>query len=211
MIIEVGEKIKNYLEVYRVGGTGSNQFIDKLAGVVKVITKTDKDGDNRTIEKRFPVACGVTYNECINTGVYKDLVPNSKLGCIIYLEEVSNTFLGNKGRKSAWKAQYRLVCWMNKKKLGKDAECSISSQVIMTLINAFPQFPNNVDEFQQLFIRVIGQDPKSLNPFAKYGYGEDVNQYLMHPFDYFSLALEATFEIDQSCFTPFEKDTENVC
>jgi hypothetical protein len=210
MIDEAGEIVKNYLDIYRVGGSGSNQFIDKLAGVVTVISKTDRDGDNKTVFKRFPVACGVSYADCLN-GKYKDLVPNTQVGCITYLEEVAASFLGNRGRKQMWKLQFRLVCWMNKKKLGKDSSCSISSQVITTLMDAFPDFPKNEGNFQQFFVRVIGQDPKTLNPFSKYSYSEEINQHLMHPNEYFSLALEVTFEIDKSCVTPFEKETENDC
>lgn len=211
MTEEVGNVVKSYLDVFRVGGSGSNQFIDKLAGVVTVITKTDRDGDNKTVYKSFPVSCGVTYDECINTGVYKDLVPNSKLGCIVYLEEVANNFIGRRGRKHLWKAQFRIVIWMNKKKLGKNSSCSVASQVIPTIVSAFPEFPKNEGNFQQLLVNVLGVDPKGLNPFAKYNYSEDVKQYLMHPFEYASLPIEVTYEIDQSCITPFEKDIENVC
>lgn len=211
MIVEVGNIIANYLDVFRVGGSGANQFIDKLAGVVQVITKTENDGGGRSFKKFFPVACGMSYSECNSTSKYKDLVPDSKVGCIVYIEDVAMQYIGNRGRKMGWKGQYRLVCWMNKKKLGKAENCSISSDVITTMLTAFPQFPENQGNYQQLMIKVLGQDPKSYNPFSKYSYDESVNQFLMHPYEYFSLAIEVSFEIDQACVTTFEKDTENVC
>lgn len=211
MITEVGDKVISYLEPFRVGGSGANQFIDKLAGVVTVLSKQDKDAENKTIVKRFPVACGMSYDECINTGSYQDLVPNDQLGCITYLEEQPAILLGEQGGKQAWKCRYDLIAWMNKKKLGKASQCSVSSQIITTYIGAFPKFPINNGIYQKLLVKVVGQSPKNINPFLKYSYDEEVNQFLMAPFDYFSLPIEVTFEIDERCFTPFEKDTENVC
>jgi len=210
MIVEVGEKIKGYLDDFRIGGSGTNQFIDKLAGVVQVISKSDKNGDV-TVKKYFPVACGMTYTECINSGKYKDLVPNSKLGFIFYLEEISLQFAGRNGRKYKWIARYKGVGWINKKKLGKSTSCSVSSQIITTLMTAFPEFPENNGNFQGLHIQIVGQDPKTSNPFAKYSYDESVNQFLMAPFEYFSLPIEASFETDPACFEPFELDVEEDC
>ncbi len=210
MTEEVGNIVIGYLDQFRVGGSGSNQFIDKLAGVVQVISKTESDG-NRMVVKSFPVSCNLSYEECNSTSLYKDLVPDSRLGCITYLEDVSMVYVGNRGRKMGWKGQYRLVCWVNKKKLGKASLCSISSQIITTFLSAFPQFPTNEGNYQQVLVKVLGQDPKSYNPFAKYSYDEKVKQYLMHPFEYFSLPIEVSFEIDQSCIEAFEKDAENVC
>jgi hypothetical protein len=210
MIEEVGEIAKNYLDTYRIGGSGSNQFIDKLAGVVQVITKEEKY-DTKTITKSFPVACNVDFAECNNPSVLKDLVPDSRLGCIVYFEGLSMSFVGQRGRKMAWRGQYRIVGWVNKKKLGKANLCSVSSQIITAIIAAFPQFPENAGIYQQLMVKVLGQEPKTSNPFSKFSYDEKINQYLMHPFDFFSLMTEVTFETDLSCIPVFEKETENIC
>ena len=89
MVIEVGNIIKGYLQPLT--------FIDKLAGVVKVITKTDLDENNKPVVKKFPVACDVNFNECQTTGKYKDLIPNSSLGCIVFLETQGQDLQGCEG------------------------------------------------------------------------------------------------------------------
>lgn len=210
MINDVGNIIVELLKPYKVGGTGDNQFIDKLAGVVKTITKTDQDKDNRTIRKTFPVSCDTTASDCFSSGRYKDLIPDSSIGCMVYLEAVSNQYLGNTGRKNNWKAQYRLVSWINQKKLGF-TDCSITAQIITTFINSFPENPFNSGIYQTCRINVIAQDHKDFNPFAKYSYDEDKTQYLMYPFDYFSLQMTVDYQIDKFCLTPFTKEEAIPC
>ena len=203
MTIEVGNIIKGYLQ--------SLSFIDKLAGVVKVITKVDVDENGKTITKRFPVACNVDFNTCSNTDKYKDLIPDSSLGCIIFLEDLGCRFIGNKGNKQAWKASYRLVGWVNNAKLGKE-NCSVTGQIIASIINKFPVVPFNDGIYQTVVINVIGQDPKTGNsPFLKYTYDEVQTQYLMFPFDYFSLTVDVNFDIDKRCLTDFVKNSEINC
>ncbi len=210
MIVEAGNILKGFLEPFLVGGSGDNQFIDKLAGVVKPITKVDLDKDNKPVKKTFPVSCDASLSDCFASGRYKDFIPNSSLGCMVYFEDVANQYLGRDGRKFAWKAQYRLVCWLNQNKLGA-AGCSVTSQIITTFISAFPENPFNSGIFQRGEVSVLAQDPKSFNPFAKYSYDEEKTQFLMHPFDYFSLQIEYKYMLDKACFTPFTKNEEINC
>lgn len=210
MIVEAGNIIVGFLEPLVVGGSGSNPFIDKLTGVVKPITKIDLDKDNKPIRKTFPVSCNVNAEDCLSNGRYKDLTPDSKIGCMVYLEDVSSKFAGRDGRKYNWINQYRLVSWINQKKLGVDS-CNVTSNIITTIIELLPEFPFNSGVFQRGEIDVIAQDPKSFNPFSKYSYDEDRTQYLMYPYDYFSLQIEFRYQLDKSCFTPFQKQTEIPC
>lgn len=212
MTTEIGNILKSYLEPLRVGGTGSNQFIDKLAGVVKSVTQSDLDGNNNRISKTFPVACGTSFADCNNTSIYTDLIPNSELGCIAYFEDLGVRLISEEGNKRNWKASYRLVSWLNQKKLGYD-DCSITGQVVNTMIEQFPKKYFNVTGtiYQKCSVEVLGQDPKSLNPFAKYTYDEDKTQYLMHPFDYFSIQIDFNYTVDSRCLTSFTKQTETTC
>ncbi len=211
MTTEVGNILKSFLEPLRVGGSGDNPFIDKLAGVVKTVTRTVNSG-NTSIKKTFPVACGVTFSECNNSSVLTDLVPNDKLGCIVYFEDLGVRFLEEAANKKKWKASYRLVGWVNNKKLGIE-HCSVTGNIINTITNQFPANTFNVTDsiYQMCSIEVLGQDPKSLNPFSKYSYDEDKTQYLMTPFDYFSLQIDVNYSIDRRCVTPFAKQTEINC
>jgi len=203
MVIEVGNIIKGYLQPLT--------FIDKLAGVVKVITKTDLDENNKPVVKKFPVACDVNFNECQTTGKYKDLIPNSSLGCIVFLEDTGARFTGMRGHKQVWKSGYKLIGWVNNSKLGFE-DCSVTGQIIATIINQFPIVPFNSGMYQSSSIQVNGQEPKSgQNPFSKYSFDENQSQYLMYPFDYFSLLIDVSFEIDKRCLTTFVKGEEITC
>lgn len=203
MDVEVASIVKEYLS--------SLSFIDKLAGLVKTVTKTDLDKDNRPVKKTFPVACGVDFAQCITNGKYTDLVPNSKIGCMVYLEDNGGVrLIGRNGKNYRFNASYRLVSWINSKKLGYE-NCSITAQMILSIISALPENPINEGIYQRLLVEVLGQDPKSYVPFSKYSYDEDKTQYLMHPFDYFSLPIEVTFEINPACAAEFIKQTEINC
>lgn len=212
MTTEVGNILKSFLEPLRVGGTGTNQFIDKLAGVVKTISKSDLDSSNNRVSKTFPIACGTSFEECSQSNAYTDLIPNSALGCIVYLEDLGVRLLGEESNKRHWKASYRLVCWINQKQLGYD-DCSITGQVLNTIISQFPKgfFNATGTIYQRCSVEILGQDPKSLNPFSKYSYDEDKTQYLMSPFDYFSIQIDVNFSVDNRCLTPFEKTTPIIC
>jgi hypothetical protein len=207
MIIEVGNIIKSYLQPLEAPAG----FIDKLAGVVKVITKVDVDENNKSIAKKFPVACDVTYADCMAQGKYKDLIPDSSVGCIVFLEDQGLRFNGMRGHKQTWKGSYKLIGWVNNKKLGYE-ECSVTGMIVASIINQFPVAPFNSGNYQSASIQVIGQEPKNgQNPFSKYSFDEAQTQYLMYPFDYFSLFIDVNFEIDKRCLTPFVKSASIPC
>lgn len=210
MIKDIGDILKGHLEQFRVGGAGSNQFIDTLAGAVRIVTKTDVDKDNRPVKKTFPVICNLSIDDCNKAGRYMELVPDSKKGCITYFESVLCQFVRQEGAKQQWKAQLRLVSWLNQNKLGYN-DCSITSRVLLTFLNAFPEARANSGNYQQVQISVLGQDSPAANPFSKYSYDEDRTQFLMHPYDWFSVLIEVTFEIDKRCITDFTTQTEIPC
>lgn len=209
MTVEVGYIIKSILEPLRIGGSGLNPFIDKLAGVVKTIYKTDSV-DGKTVRKSFPVSCGMDYPECISNGRYKDLVPNSKLGCIVYLEDLGARLTGTSSNRNDWKASYRLVGWVNQAKLGYE-DCSITSKIINTIIATIPEGVSNSGIYQRGSIEILGQDPRSFDPFSKYTYDEEKTQYKMYPFDYFSLLIDVNFSVDKRCTVTFTKQAEVPC
>jgi hypothetical protein len=211
MIKDLGEIVKGYFEPYLIGGTGSNTFIDTLAGVVKVITTSDKDKDNRKVIKRFPVSCSLTLDQCISGGRYMDLVPDSKKGCIVYMEDVqASTKVGQEGPLEKWKSQLRVVCWVNQKKLGR-SECSITGKIFQTFLAALPDQPVNNGNFIRLDVSAVSQDPINYNPFAKYSYDEEKTQFMMHPYDYFSFVIELNYNLNKSCITEFTKQPEIPC
>lgn len=202
MVVEVGEIIKTKLS--------SLSFIDRLAGVVRIITKTDQDESNKTYVKKFPAACLESFEAC-STGKYMQLLPDSSVGCIVFLEDQGARLISTKGFKQYWKASYTLVGWVNGKKLGK-TECSITGQAIASIIGKLSIVPFNNGNYHAVNIQVQGQNPKTGgNPFSKYTIDEEKMQYMMYPNDAFSLQLEVSFEIDKRCLTELEQSTPTEC
>lgn len=205
MTVEIGNILKDLLEPFRIGSAGDNQFIDKLAGVVKKISISEKNENDNRITKTFPVSCNITFEECTKKGSYRDLVPNSKYGCIVYLEEQSGAekIAEMRGIKQ-YKASYLIVGWINQKKLGTN-ECSITGSIVNTIIDKISVIPFNSGIYQTVKIDVQGVNPKSINPMDKYTYDEDSTQYLFAPYDYFSIRVDVTVNVNGKCLIPFEK------
>lgn len=201
MIIDIGNIIISQIE--------NLSFIDKYTGVVKVITM--KDPSNKTGQKKiFPVACNLC-NDDINNGRYKDLCPDSSKKSVLYLEDTGLRFVKKEGQRIYWKASYNLVCWLNLVKLGKQT-CSYSALAIAGILKSLPLVPfNSGDTYNSISINILGQQPKTVNPFAKYSYDETVNQFLMFPYDYFVLSLDVDFMTDLRCLVLPENDPELNC
>lgn len=211
MNVEIGNIVKGLLEPFLVGGSGTNQFIDKLAGVVKVITMQDKNESDSTIIKSFPISSNTSLEECKKPGAYKDLIPNSKYGCMVYLEEESGVEKINEFNKvKQYRTSFLLVGWINQQKLGS-YDTSITGSIVNTIIGAISVKPFNSGIYQTIQIEVTGQNPKSLNPFSKYTYDEENTKYLMAPYDYFSLKVDVIVNVNLSCIEPFQKRTEIIC
>lgn len=211
MNVEIGNIVKGLLEPFLVGGSGTNQFIDKLAGVVKVITMQDKNETDSTIIKSFPISSNTSLEECKKPGAYKDLIPNSKYGCMVYLEEESGVEKINEFNKvKQYRTSFLLVGWINQQKLGC-YDTSITGSIVNTIIGALSVKPFNSGIYQTIQIEVTGQNPKSLNPFSKYTYDEENTKYLMAPYDYFSLKVDVIVNVNLACIEPFQKRTEIIC
>lgn len=203
MTNEIGEIIKSKL--------ADLSFIEKLAGVVKIMNTTAMDANNRSVRKSFPIACNMTYEDCSVKGMYMDLVPNSKVKSIVYLEDQGIRKLNNNGANKVYQATYLLVGWLNLKKLGI-TDCSGSGKAVANILRVLDLKPFNSGIYLKIQIEDLGQNAASNNPFAKYTYDEDKTQYLMYPYDYFSIPLQVTFEINTStCIDDFPTNEELPC
>lgn len=211
MNVAIGNILKGLLEPFEIGGSGSNKFIDKLAGLVQPISMSEQNESGASLTKIFPISCSTTFEECCNNKAYKDLIPNSKYGCMVYFEEESGVELVEETRNGRkYKTSFLLVGWVNQKKLGTD-ECSITGKIVNTFINALSVKPFNNDIYTSIQIEVSGQNPKSVNPFSKYTYDADNTQYLMAPYDYFSVKIDVNFVVNSQCIVDFSKGTEQTC
>lgn len=87
-----------------------------------------------------------------------------------------------------------------------DIPCTASTNIIIEIIRALPDFPINYAPFMQVKFDVLNQLVRSNSIFSQYTYNEKQTQYLMSPYDYFALDIETTFSI---CLDG--SDTYTVC
>lgn len=181
-------------------------FIDKYAGVVRVIKYKHKDG---TIGL-FPADCKITLDECNKGKRYLDLYPDSKKKSVIYLEDSGLRQTNKNGTVQTFNAQYNLIGWFNLPLLGVNS-CSYSAAAIGSIFKRLSIAPFNEHIYQYIDIKIIGQQPKSIDPFLKYSYDETVNQFLMYPYDYFAISIEVNFRFDTRCIKENSLDPANYC
>lgn len=191
MVIDIGDII--------TGKINSLPFIDKIAGVVQVLSYKSTDKDKKILIKKFPASCRLTLEEC-EAGAYKDLCPDSLKKSVLYLEDNGIRFVKREAGKTYWRASMNLACWLNMPLLGY-AGCSYSAIAIEGIISKLPVTPFNSGNFQRIQINMVGQQPKNQNPFSKYTYDETIQQFLMYPYDYFVLLLDVDFITDRLCLT----------
>lgn len=205
MINDIGQILKSRLTTL--------QFIDKLGGVVRVVTKNETDSNGRVVRKSFPVDCDVTNDDCL-AGKYVDLVPNSKYLSVAYFEDQGIRPVTQDVKDFTFVASLKLICWLNLKKLGK-SNCSNSALAYLNILKVFPtsyfnQTINNVP-YSRIIIKPDGQDIKSPQIFSQYTYEEEKTQYLMYPFDYFSMNIDVQFTIAAACVPDWTNGEEVVC
>ncbi|OED34287.1 hypothetical protein AB832_07980 [Flavobacteriaceae bacterium (ex Bugula neritina AB1)] len=177
-------------------------FVDRYAGMTRVMNILIDSGDDKATQKRYPIACDVTAKDCNNTGIYQNLVPNDSKNSVVYWEEVSpmkNT--GYTAQKDFYTKDFqgvaRLVVWLNLNRLGiSDCKRAIETvPPIEKIITTKGKFVSGIYENDFFWIEPSGfvkKDPKSI--FGKYTYPIN-NQYYLYPFDYY--AIDVKFKLHQ--------------
>lgn len=201
MTIEIGDIIVDRIKTL--------PFIDKYAGVVKVVTYKAKNTSGGFEKKTFPASCRTTLEEC-ESGRYKDLVPDSTKNSVLYLEDKGARIIRQVGSRVYWKSSYDLIGWLNMPKLGFTG-CSYSGIAISGIISRFPVKPFNSGIFSTVAIRVTGVPGRTTNPFSKYSYDESITQFLMYPYDFFVLNIDVDYFVDQRCLTPETLNPPIIC
>ena len=174
-------------------------FVDKIAGLTSVATFEIKGADNTPVQKTVPIACCVTANDC-KQGAYNDLMPDSKYKTVIYFEDGGVSFERAEGKWKYYSSSLRLVCWINVALINDDCckvenNCTLSAHLIAEIIRTMPAFPENIPPFDHVYSEVTSQVVRSSSIFSSYTYDEKHAQYLMYPYDYFSLEITTKFAI----------------
>lgn len=196
MIVPIGDIL--------IDKISSLNFVDKIAGIVKILSYKDKG-----VTKTFPASVKLTFEEC-EAGRYMDLAPDSSKKSVIFLEDRGTRFIKREGKRLYFRSSVSLICWLNMPKIGYQG-ASFSALAVGAIIGKFPDMAFNSGIFNMVFIQPQGQDPKTVNPFQRYSFDETVNQFLMYPYDYFSMPIDIEFMITKDCLNQLEDLTPDVC
>ncbi len=188
-------------------------FADKHAGLVRMATTRENVNDTKTKVNTFPVACSTTAGDCNNISKLKELCPDSSKKSVIYCEENGGTtFLGMENNNLKFRANIRLVGWLNLPKLGIN-NCSWSAIAVLHIIKALPHgyFNYTNKPYTRCRIVGIGEAEKSAAIFSRYTYDEAVAQYLIYPYDYFALNISIEFCVSRNCIDDLILDNPINC
>lgn len=176
-------------------------FVDKIAGLVRPV-KINVIKDGVPVLKTFPIATDVDYELC-NSGIYKDLIPDSKYVSILYFEDNGTNFNYLEKRWVSFTSRLTLVCWLNVKKMQECTKYTSSTEAILSILSQLPEHPFNLsapdDIFREIRISSISEVIKSNLIFSRYSYDEINSQYLLYPFDYFALNMAVDYKVNLAC------------
>lgn len=176
------------------------KFIDRLAGLVQVGEKAQPTQiEGAFAVSKFPISLDSNYEECISSGCYKDLVPNSKQKGILYFESQGAVPIGQSHGSFKYLVKLRLVCWINNRMIQGDNCKSISHLLITRIRTALESGPFNAGSFTRITAKatnILDNDPKL---FANYTYPVESVKFLMHPYEAFGIDYTIEFNISNNC------------
>jgi len=176
------------------------EFVDKKAGLVHTAEKPEPtDVEGAFMVRKFPISNDVDYEECFNSGAFKDLIPNSKSKGILYFEDQGSVPIEGRTGSQNYRSKLRLVCWINNRMI----QGNNSEPIAHLLINQIRQSleigyfnENNISRIRVSSTNIVSND---LKLFSKYTYPSESLKYLMFPYEAFGIDLSVEFSIGQSC------------
>ena len=174
-------------------------WFDKYTSVVKILSYQSKNKQGNNVIKKMPVSCQTTAEDC-TSGRYIDLCPNSDKKSVVFLKDKGTRFVSRNGDKYSWRSSLDLVVWLNLPKLGYEG-CSYSGIAITGVLSKLPSVPFQITGsiYQRVSINLDGQLPNTSNPFAEYSFPEEITQYLMYPYEAFTLPISVDFMTNRAC------------
>jgi hypothetical protein len=183
-------------------------LVDKTAGMVRAVPRPVKEG-NRTVDKRFPIACSVVDPLSCSDAIVRDLVPDGRYRSILYFEDMGGVRRGipNRLTGTEYSVRLRLVVWVNLNKLGD--VCTSGDEFQRNIMAVLDSERYNSDIYKAIVHRVTNIVTKDRSIFSKYNYDELNSQYLNYPYDYFALDIETSYRLLPGCeepLTPVDDD-----
>lgn len=200
--------------INRIEQKGGLNYISLLGGVAQTLeTQQENSAQNGVVIKKSPITSfAISENACEFQEEYKSLVLDSRERGILYFEENGITFdtqVFSKGRRKQI-SRLDIVCWVNKKKIIGNQNKEISSELISDLINKLSFENVDLGPFKAATFKLTSIKPKNSSIFSKYSYDQTVSQYLLFPYEYFSLSFEVSYFLNTKCINPLDI-TESLC
>ena len=154
-------------------------FLSKPCGVARL--------QRERVEKKvkvYAVVPNLDPTTC-NKQPYLAMLPCTQETAICYFEVLDNIVTKQDKKIYEATATVRLVGWINTKRFENYQQGSIEQAVIQQLNDKNIAGVNHIE--------LTRLEPKTAQIFQKYTYDEAETQYLMHPFDFFSIVLKITY------------------
>ena len=186
---------------------GENQptgllFIERLAGLVQIGEKANPSTiEGAFVVSKFPISMDIDYEECINRGCYKDLVPNSNQKGILYFEGFGTLPQGQDHGNYKYSSKLRLVCWINNKLIQGNEREIIAHKLITKIRETLESKPFNDGAFNRITVRATNFLDNDVKLFANYTYPIESLKFLMYPYEAFGIDYTVDFTISKLCLT----------
>lgn len=193
----------------------------RIAGIVTPVTKVDPKTGTRFV---FPISCDVDGLACWEQGRYFELLPNDLYAAVLYFEQLTDVrfegYLDSKDKTMIYRADLRLVGWLNLKKFGA-TDCTITSRLALGIIKALTATKGEssrtsgrlsvIDSaYDSAIVEVepVRQVRQDASIFSRYTIKES---NLLYPYDYFAIDCACTLHVGRECFDQITVATEIEC
>lgn len=196
----------------RLQEDGGLPFVERYAGLVQTVERIDIDLNQNNIRKRFPIATESVLNGvCSSNEII--MTPDSSIKGIIYFEDGGTLPIGRVGNDYKFVSNLNLICWINRAKVVSNIYSEITGIAIQNIIQKLriDQNPETVSFFKSLTVSLVKIQPQEASIFSRYTYDETETQYLRPPFEFFSLAIQLKYSINNKCVEPLNITDEEVC
>lgn len=182
------------------------KFLDVIAGLTQKVTYGQPLDGQATIYKSLPVSYDVNTSDTCRVEPETAVVPDSTKKGILYFEE-SGTGIKefHPMRGGNYSSNLTLVCWLNKARLGYQKTEEITAPVISLLLSSVLKGGGYTNEgsFVRFHVNPGRINTQDSSVFNKYTYNEQATQYLRPPFEFFSIQLVVTYQVNPNCLAEF--------
>lgn len=184
-------------------------YVEYYGGLVTVVSKTDtlmndQTGVGRNVISRFPIVVDLLLAEhidpiCITMPF--QIIPDSKSTGIMYFEDGGL----RRAARNQFSSNLKLVCWLN---IPTEQSLSTASDFVILSILERLKSPFNSSTFTKIQVVSAVVNRQGESNFAAYTYDQNIRQYLMPPYEHFSIDLTVVFDANLACLLPPTLATE---